>query len=168
MRLLERSASAPFSPSSHPDAHPQAKAIAIEWLGILGSASSVPALVKARENPALAAPVAAALERIPGPEAKMAGARNRKNALPRPASAAEVAAFSTALGKGNDDDLIAAALELTERSSRRCRPPPAPHRGRLRCIVRQAAGQHRQISSAPPSHAMRGPRHPPGSGEGTA
>jgi type 1 glutamine amidotransferase len=91
-------------------AHPQAKAIAIEWLGILGSASSVPALVKARENPALAEPVAAALERIPGPEAKMAVSPRPEKPLATADSAAEVAAFSTALGKGNDDDLIVAAL----------------------------------------------------------
>jgi type 1 glutamine amidotransferase len=91
-------------------AHPQAKAIAIEWLGILGSSNSISALVKAREIPALAAPVAAALERIPGPEAASARGAQAEKRLVTSASAAEVAAFTAALGTGNDDDLIASAL----------------------------------------------------------
>ncbi len=48
------------------DAHTQAKAIAIDWLGYLGSAACVPALTAAGKDPALAAPVAAAIERIQG------------------------------------------------------------------------------------------------------
>jgi len=54
------------------DANPQAKAIAIEWLGSIGSAASISGLLAARATPALSAPVAAALECIPGPEAKQA------------------------------------------------------------------------------------------------
>lgn len=81
------------------DANPQAKAIAIQWLGSIGSAASVPGLIAAREIPALSAPVAAALERIPGPEAKQA--RLPKTAAPAvvSAAAAEVAVFTTALDK---------------------------------------------------------------------
>ena len=96
------------------DANPQAKAIAIEWLGSIGSAASVPGLVAARETPALSAPVAAALERIPGPEAQQA--RLPKAATPAvvSAAAAEVASFSTALdkepGSPAADALIAAAM----------------------------------------------------------
>jgi hypothetical protein len=77
------------------DAHPQAKAIAIDWLGCLGSAAAVPPLAAALQDPALAAPAAAALERIPGPEA---------------AVAAEAAEFTQALENGNDDQRIEAAL----------------------------------------------------------
>ena len=96
------------------DANPQAKAIAIEWLGSIGSAASVPGLIAARETPALSAPVAAALERIPGPEAQQA--RLPKAATPAvvSAAAAEVAAFSTALdkepGSPAADALIAGAM----------------------------------------------------------
>ena len=96
------------------DANPQAKAIAIEWLGSIGSAASVPGLIAARETPALSAPVAAALERIPGPEAQQA--RLPKAATPAviSAAAAEVAAFSAALdkepGSPASDALIAGAL----------------------------------------------------------
>jgi type 1 glutamine amidotransferase len=96
------------------DAKPQAKAIAIEWLGSIGSAASVPGLVAARATPALAAPVAAALERIPGPEAERA--RLPKSTTPAvvSAAAAEVAAFCQALDQNSAspaaDDLIAAAL----------------------------------------------------------
>ena len=96
------------------DANPQAKAIAIEWLGSIGSAASVPGLVAARETPALVAPVAAALERIPGPEAERA--RLPKPATPPSvnATSAEVAAFSSALdkepGSPAADALIAGAM----------------------------------------------------------
>jgi uncharacterized protein len=96
------------------DANPQAKAIAIQWLGSIGSAASVPGLITAREVPALIAPVAAALERIPGPEAQQA--RLPKTAAPSAvsAAAAEVAAFTTALDKepasAATDALIAGAL----------------------------------------------------------
>jgi hypothetical protein len=96
------------------DANPQAKAIAIEWLGSIGSAASVPGLVAARATPALAAPVAAALERIPGPEA--AQARLPKPATPPTvnAASAEVAAFASALdkepGSPAADGLIAGAM----------------------------------------------------------
>ena len=96
------------------DANPQAKAIAIEWLGSIGSAASVPGLIAAREIPSLSAPVAAALERIPGPEAQQA--RLPKPAIPAvvSAAAAEVAAFSAALdkepGSPAADALIAAAI----------------------------------------------------------
>jgi uncharacterized protein len=92
------------------DAHPQAKAIAIDWLGCLGTAASVPALVAARENPALAAPAAAALERIPGPEAEKARAARPANRLVVSAAAAGVGDFHDSLGKGNDDALLTAAL----------------------------------------------------------
>jgi type 1 glutamine amidotransferase len=93
------------------DAHPQAKAIVIEWLGSLGSAASVPGLVAARENPALAAAVAAALERIPGPAAENARTPQtiKPPALSR--SVAEVATFKASLGQGHDDEQIAASLK---------------------------------------------------------
>jgi uncharacterized protein len=92
------------------DAHPQAKAIAIDWLGCLGSAAAVPPLAAALQDPALAAPAAAALERIPGPEA--AGARAVRPAGPARVSpvAAEAAEFTQALENGNDDQRIEAAL----------------------------------------------------------
>lgn len=90
------------------DAHTQAKAIAIEWLGCLGGAESVPGLTAAAKDPALAAPVSAALERIQGPKPKggTGAAAVSKNA-------AEVAAFSAALdeqaaGSGTDKRIAAA------------------------------------------------------------
>jgi type 1 glutamine amidotransferase len=96
------------------DANPQAKAIAIEWLGSIGSAAAVPGLVAARETPALAAPVAAALERIPGPEAERARLPQTKSPAVVSAAAAEVAAFSAALDNDPQsaaaDTLIATAL----------------------------------------------------------
>lgn len=96
------------------DANPQAKAIAIEWLGSIGSATSVPGLVAAREIPALSAPVAAALERIPGPEAARARRPKSLNPVVVSTAAAEVAAFSSALDKDPGspaaDALIAGAL----------------------------------------------------------
>ena len=51
------------------DARPQAKAIALEWLGIIGSPAALPALEKLRADPALADPAMAALARIAGPGA---------------------------------------------------------------------------------------------------
>lgn len=92
------------------DAHPQAKAIAIQWLGSLGSAASVPALIAARETPALAAPVAAALECIPGPEAERARIATPKNPLPVAAPVAEVAEFSKTMDSKPNDDIIIKAL----------------------------------------------------------
>lgn len=96
------------------DAKPQAKAIAIEWLGCIGGAASVPGLVAAREIPALSAPVAAALERIPGPEAAQARLAEAKPAAVIGVAAAEVAAFSAALdkepGSAAADALVAAAM----------------------------------------------------------
>ena len=96
------------------DANPQAKAIAIEWLGSIGSAASVPGLIAARAIPALGAPVAAALERIAGPEAEQA--RQPKTTTPAlvATAAGEVAAFTSALdkqpGSAAADALIASAM----------------------------------------------------------
>ena len=96
------------------DANPQAKAIAIEWLGSIGSAASVPGLIAARETPALSAPVAAALERIPGPEALQARLPRTTAPAVVSAAAAEVAGFTSALdkepGSPAADALIAAAM----------------------------------------------------------
>lgn len=96
------------------DAHPQAKAIAIEWLGCLGSAASVPGLTAARSNPALAAPVAAARERIAEPEAQQARLATPKNQNAVSPSVAAVAAFTQALDTSPDnesaDGLIIEAL----------------------------------------------------------
>lgn len=96
------------------DAHPQAKAIAIEWLGCLGSAASVPGLLEALKTPALAAPVAAALERIPEPEAPHAKLATPKNQTVVSRSVAEVAKFTDALNtvpnKESADRLIIEAL----------------------------------------------------------
>lgn len=96
------------------DANPQAKAIAIEWLGSIGSAASVPGLVAARKIPALSAPVAAALERIPGPEAEQARLPEAITPLAVSSAATEVAAFSSALDKDSRspaaDALIASAM----------------------------------------------------------
>lgn len=93
------------------DAHPQAKAIAIEWLGSLGSPASVPALKAAAKDPALAAPVAAAIERIGGPAAQ---AGNETNAPAISKEAAEVAAFTSAIevdaASSSTDERIAAAM----------------------------------------------------------
>jgi type 1 glutamine amidotransferase len=96
------------------DANPQAKAIAIEWLGSIGSAASVPGLIAARETPALSAPVAAALERIAGPEAQQAQLPKAATPAVVSAAAGEVAAFSAALdkepGSPAADALIAGAM----------------------------------------------------------
>jgi len=96
------------------DANPQAKAIAIEWLGSIGSAASVPGLVAAREIPALSAPVASALERIPGPEPKKATLPKALSPAVVSTPAAEVAAFISALEKAPKtpaaDALIAKAM----------------------------------------------------------
>jgi hypothetical protein len=93
------------------DAHPQAKAIAIEWLGCLGSAACVPALAEAGKDPALATPVAAATQRIQGPPA---GAENQPTAPAIRKQAAEVAAFTSAIDADAvspaTDERIAAAL----------------------------------------------------------
>jgi type 1 glutamine amidotransferase len=91
------------------DAHPQAKAIAIEWLGCMGSPACVPALIAVGKDPALTAPVAAAIERIRGPAAKQPGAP----AISK--QAAEVAGFTSALAadsasRGADDRIAAAIL----------------------------------------------------------
>ena len=92
------------------DAQPQAKAIAIQWLGSLGSAASVPALIAARETPALAAPVAAALECIPGPEAERARLATPKSPLAVATSVAEVAEFSKTMDSKPNDEIILKAL----------------------------------------------------------
>lgn len=95
------------------DAHPQAKAIAIDWLGILGTAAAVPALVAARGNPALEAVATTALEHIPGPEAKQALAAKPPKTCPAPTTnpkAAEVERFLAKPGKENDDAQLAAAI----------------------------------------------------------
>ena len=93
------------------DAHPQAKAIAIEWLGCLGGTASVPGLAAAAKDPALAAPVTAALERIQGPKAD---ATSLPGGPAISKDAAEVAAFNAALDKqatgSGADERIAAAL----------------------------------------------------------
>ena len=99
------------------DAHPQAKAIAIEWLGSIGSAASVPGLIAARATPALAAPVAAALERIPGPEAQQARLPKTTNPPVISTAAAEVAAFSAALDKEPDSPAADALMAGAMRSS---------------------------------------------------
>lgn len=94
------------------NANTQAKAIAIEWLGCLGYSASVPGLSAAGKTPELAAPVAMALERIPGPEAARArGANPPTKAVVKPA-AAEVVAFSDNLAKkpAAADKIIDAAL----------------------------------------------------------
>ena len=52
------------------DAHPQAKAIAAEWLGCLGSEAALPALQRLLADPALAQPAAAAIARITGQPAR--------------------------------------------------------------------------------------------------
>ncbi|MEI6604841.1 MAG: ThuA domain-containing protein [Verrucomicrobiota bacterium] len=96
------------------DANPQAKAMAIEWLGSIGSAASVPGLIAARATSALSAPVAAALERIPGPEAQQARLPKTTSPAVVSAAAAEVAVFSSALdkepGSSSADALIAGAM----------------------------------------------------------
>jgi len=94
------------------NANTQAKAIAIEWLGCLGSSTCVPGLLAAGKTPELAAPVAMALERIPGPEAaKARGEVPTSKSMVKP-EAAEVAVFSGNLAKNpvDADKLIAAAL----------------------------------------------------------
>lgn len=90
----------------------QSKAIAIEWLGCLGSSACVPGLVNAGKTQELAAPVAMALAQIPGPDAAKA-----RVAMPPPkpvvkSKAAEVASFSEDLTRNPEDadELIAAAL----------------------------------------------------------
>jgi type 1 glutamine amidotransferase len=92
------------------DAHPQAKAIAIEWLGCLGGTLSASNLNAAAKDPALAAPLAAALEHIQGQKTDAAA----KPVAPTISkNAAEVAAFSAALdGKSGSgvDEKIADAL----------------------------------------------------------
>ncbi len=94
------------------DAKPQARAIAIEWLGCLGSSASVPGLVAAGKNPELASPVAMALELIPGPEALNARAQSPPVKPAVKPAAAEAAAFSESLttGRADVDRLIATAL----------------------------------------------------------
>lgn len=97
------------------DAHLQAKAIAIEWLGCLGSMASAPGLTAAAKDPALAAPVAAALERIQGPKA---GATGKPSVPTISKNAAEVATFSAALdektGSGADEKIAAALRSPNE------------------------------------------------------
>ena len=96
------------------DANPQAKAIAIEWLGSIGSAASVPGLIAARATPALSAPVAAALESIPGPEAQQARLPKTTTLAEVSAAAAEVRDFFSALdsepGSPAADAIIANAM----------------------------------------------------------
>ncbi len=96
------------------DANPQAKAIAIDWLGSIGGAASVPGLIAARATPAIGAPVAAALERIPGQEAEKAKLPVTTTPSVVNADAGEVASFTSALDKGPGspaaDALIASAM----------------------------------------------------------
>lgn len=120
-------------------AHPQAKAIAISWLGCLGSAASVPGLVAARANPDLAAPAAAALERIPGPEAEKARAARPVKRLAVSAAAAGVADFHDSLGKGKDDDRLMAAL----------RSPHDLLAGAAMRLVRAGAGSRELMTKLP-------------------
>ncbi len=94
------------------DAHPQAKAIAIEWLGCLGSMESVSGLTDAAKDPALAAPVAAALERIQGPKGDATG---KPGGPVISKDAAEAAAFNAVLdeqatGLGADERIATALL----------------------------------------------------------
>jgi hypothetical protein len=94
------------------DAHPQAKVIAIGWLGCLGSPASIHGLVAAGKTPELTGAVAMALERIPGPEAmKARGSGSAAKAIVN-ARAAEAAAFAQALdgNPADADALIASAL----------------------------------------------------------
>ena len=94
------------------DAHSQAKAIAIGWLGILGSSASVPALeAAAGKDPALAEPAADATRHIQG---LAAAAENQPAAPAIREQAAEVASFTAAIDAGASstaaDDHIATAL----------------------------------------------------------
>ena len=93
------------------DAHPQAKAIAIDWLGCLGSPASLPALAAAGKDPALAEPAAAAGRRISGPAAP---AENQPATPGIHKNAAEVAAFNSAIDADASspaaDDRITAAM----------------------------------------------------------
>ena len=99
------------------DANPQAKAIAIEWLGCIGSAASVPGLIAARATPALSAPVAAALERIHAPEAQQACRPKAATPAVVSAATAEVAAFSAALDKEPGSPAADALMAGAMRSS---------------------------------------------------
>lgn len=93
------------------DAHPQAKALAIDWLGCLGSAACVPALAEAGKDPALAAPAAAAIQRIQGAPTE---AQDQPTAPVISKEAGEVAAFTSAIDADAvspaADERIAAAL----------------------------------------------------------
>jgi len=92
------------------DAQAEAKAIAMEWLGLLGSSSSVPALAAALETPALASAAAAALARIPGPDAEKARLQPATNPLPTSPQAAEVERFLSALAREPPNELVSEAL----------------------------------------------------------
>jgi type 1 glutamine amidotransferase len=92
------------------NAQAEAKAIAIEWLGVLGTSASVPALATALGEPALAGAAATALERIPGPEAKTARPRQSTNTTPISPQAAEVERFHASLVPENAVERISAAL----------------------------------------------------------
>ncbi len=92
-------------------AHVEAKAIAIEWLGILGSETSVPVLTAALEDPTLAAPAAGALARISGAEASSFRSAEGSQPLPAVASAAaEVARFHDEIAEDAADEVLAVAL----------------------------------------------------------
>lgn len=93
------------------DAHPQAKAIAIDWLGCLGSPASLPALAAAGKDPALAGPAAAAKRRILGPAEP---AENQPATPSVHVQSAEAAAFTSAIHADASspaaDERIAAAI----------------------------------------------------------
>lgn len=86
------------------EAHPQAKSIAIDWLGCLGGAASVPALVAARNDPALAAAAARALERIPDPTRPPSATPTAPPPKPAVAAVAEFIAASAKDPAGDSAD----------------------------------------------------------------
>ena len=88
------------------DAHLQAKAIAISWLGIVGSEKSIPALTEAAKTPALKEPAAAALARIP----EAADARIKRETTPLPPPTAKATAAAALIETLNTDISNQAAL----------------------------------------------------------
>lgn len=99
------------------DATTQSKAIAIEWLGCLGSSTCVPGLVNAGKTPELAAPVAMALAQIPGPDAAKARVEMPPSKPVVKSEAAEAASFSADLATSpqDADKLIVAALRSSNK-----------------------------------------------------
>ena len=110
------------------DAHPQAKAIAVEWLGCLGSEAALPALQRLLADPALAQPAAAAVARITGQAAQPPAP-----AGPPASAVAAVVAFTTAL----DADPAGPAADRLLLDSLRS-PDRLVHGAALRAIRRGA------------------------------